>query len=107
MATVEIIEDDDPGTVKVIPPWKSHINPDIPLPKPDSPDPKPKKAKRQKQDKKPVQRYMGLPTPMITRSKSKQTDTSISTLNYTNSLEKNSFDLGQKDGNHDQFLSKR
>ena len=79
MATGEIIEKDELDDVKVIPPWKSHINPDIPRPDPDFLDPNPKKAKRIKLSKKPVnlKRCTGLPAPMTTRSKVKQAETSI------------------------------
>ena len=68
---------------KVIPPWKSHLDPKIHLPDKieDPPVPKPKKPKRQR-NKKPVKWYAGLPEPLTTRSKAKQTEISISSLDY-------------------------
>ena len=93
MATKDIIEKDDPDyddptKQKVIPPWKSHLDPKIPLPDKieDSPVSKPKKPKRQ-WDKKPVRRYAGLPAPLTTRSKAKQTEISISSLDYSDLLQ--------------------
>ena len=41
MAADEIIEEDDLDDIKVILPWKLHVNPDIP-----KPDPTPKQANR-------------------------------------------------------------
>ena len=92
MATRDIIEkddsdDDDPADLKVIPPWKSHIDPNIPLP--DKIEENlvfiPKKIKIQM--KKPKKQYAGLPAPLTTRSKEKQTDITISSLDYSDLLQ--------------------
>ena len=88
METKETVDKDDPefndpSKHKVIPPWKSHIVPNIPLPDEiEVPQgPKPKKSKKQK-DKKPTLRYAGLPEPLTTRSRAKRTEVSISSLDY-------------------------
>ena len=76
-------EYDDPDDLQVIPPWKSHVKPDIPLPDEidDPVSPKPKKQKLQPREK-PVKKYAGLPAPLTTRSKSRQKDTSIASLDF-------------------------
>ena len=47
MAADEIIEEDDLDDIKVILPWKLHVNPDIP-----KPDPTPKQANRTRLEEK-------------------------------------------------------
>ena len=94
----------------MIPPWKSHLDPKIPLPDKieDSPVSKPKKPKRQ-WDKKPVRRYAGLPAPLTTRSKAKQTEISISSLDYC-ALLRQQLPSDQPDFDvdiYDQFFERR
>ena len=81
-------EYDDPTVYKVIPPWKSHVKPGIPLPDEieDPLVPNPKKQKVQPR-KKPVKKYAGLPAALTTRSKAKQNDISIASLDFTKLLQ--------------------
>ena len=114
IATKDIIEKNDPDhndprNLKVIPPWKSHIDPKVPLPEKieENPVSKPKKGKVQIQ--KPVKRYAGLPAPLTTRSKAKQTDITMSSLDYSNLLQQQqpsdqpNFDVDI----YDQFFEQR
>lgn len=93
MVNIDVIEkndpaDNDPSNLKVIPPWNSHVDPNIPLPDKivGTPVSKPKKLKVQRQ--KPVKRYVGLPIPLTTRSKAKQNDITISSLAYSDLLQR-------------------
>ena len=103
-------EYDDPDDLKVIPPWKSHVKPGIPLPDEiDDPVlPKPKRQKLQPREK-PVKKYAGLPAPLTTRSKSRQKDTSIASLDFAQLSERQlpsdqpHFDVDV----YDQFLEQR
>ena len=103
-------EYDDPDDLQVIPPWKSHVKPGIPLPDEidDPVSPKPKKQKLQPREK-PVKKYAGLPAPLTTRSKSRQKDTSIASLDFAELSDRQL----QSDQPHfdvdvyDQFLEQR
>ena len=79
---------EDPSDLKVIPPWDSHIDPNIPLPDKieETLVSKPKKPRLQR--KKMVEKYVGLQAPLITRSKSKMNDISISSLDYSDLVDR-------------------
>ena len=107
MATDEIVENDYRDDIRTIPPWKSHVYPEIPIP-----DSKHKQAKRIKMDKKAVnlQRFTGLPMPMTTRLKEKKAELSIVTIVNVDSLKHQfSFDHPMKEfvQFHYQFFFQR
>ena len=74
----------------------------------DPPIPNPKKQKLQPR-RKPVKKYAGLPAPLTTRSKAKQNDISIASLDYAKLLEHQlPSDQPQFDVDiYDQFLEQR
>ena len=100
---------EDPSDLKVIPPWNSHVDPDIPLPEKieETLVSRPKKPRLHR--KKMIKKYVGLPAPLITRAKSRMNDISISSLNYSDLLnrqqpsEQLEFDVDI----YDQFFDQR
>ena len=111
----EIIEKDDPAyddptAQKVIPPWKSHILPGIPLPDEiEQTGSSARKKQKLQPRRKPVKKYAGLPAPPTTRSRSKKADTSIASLDFTK-LSQYQWSSNQPhfdEDVYDQFLEKR